>query len=729
MNVDEVLAKMDTLDTNEEEIQYIIDENLRVISIPPLGVVLGVEGDKDVNSAKFKMVRYYKGIDLSKFEIRINFANANGDLSYYTVKNPTVTDDTLTFEWLVGYLVTKYKGTVRFVVRMITTDASTGEVRQAFDTTVGEARSLEGLLVDTPTDEKVYDIVAQLKADLTDHVNNLLETIPEDYNELTKKVEDNTSGISKLKEDLENITGSVEQLFDVSKVEDGYINSEGLVSSIGEYYHTYIPCYPSDEFYVNYIADNLTITFFDSNKTFIKSIQLKGNKIVVPNNEGIAYISIPVNWCDLYSIIISKNPSPINSGGLQYGNTEYFYNLASIGDFIEVLKSESDYDEMKFEIAKNHQNSLISTKNTSLDNESWINFIFNTIDLVMSYNGGFISIAENDKYIIAFQPSVKKIIRLNKNDAGFTYLTDEISTYNIRHKKINVSMYGGVFKIKDYFTDDVYVIYDVSDLISDYNIISLGIAYVYGAIDYNDMVLCSIFDTSDFIKETSINDKQLETNQWYGKIWYAYGTSLTNTSSEGKYAKYVEQFSGMNRVNKGISGGAICTNKMIKNAVMNTTDGKTNADLITLEVGANDTDATLGSIYDTGDDTFCGALNQCIRYLQENTNAQIVVISSTNARYEPGNPSDLYTPNRQFGTDKHTKYDQWKAIEKVCELNSVYYIPMGEGAGLGFERMISSNKYNVDQIHHTELGGYILGKFVWSRLKDVPLWYTEIPTN
>ena len=190
MNVDEVLAKMDTLDVNEEKIQYIIDENLRIISIPPLGVVLGVEGDKDVNSAKFKMVRYYKGIDLSKFEIRINFANANGDLSYYTVKNPTVMDDTLTFEWLVGYLVTKYKGTVRFVVRMIITDSSTGEVQQAFDTTIGKAQSLEGLLVDVPTDEKVYDIVAQLKTDLTDHVNNLLKTIPEDYNELTKNVKD-----------------------------------------------------------------------------------------------------------------------------------------------------------------------------------------------------------------------------------------------------------------------------------------------------------------------------------------------------------------------------------------------------------------------------------------------------------------------------------------------------------------------------------------------------------
>lgn len=209
MNVDEVLAKMDAPDSSKEEIQYIIDENLRVISIPPLGVVLGVEGDKDVNSAKFKMVRYYKGIDLSKFDIRINFANANGDLSYYTVKNPTVTDDTLTFEWLVGYLATKYKGTVRFVVRMIITDASTGEVHQAFDTTVGEAQSLEGLLVDTPTDEKVYDLVAQLKADLTDHLNNLVEGIPADYSELTKKVDDNTSEISELKEDLTDVAGTV----------------------------------------------------------------------------------------------------------------------------------------------------------------------------------------------------------------------------------------------------------------------------------------------------------------------------------------------------------------------------------------------------------------------------------------------------------------------------------------------------------------------------------------
>ena len=322
MNADEVLAKMDMLDANEVEIQYIIDENLRVISIPPLGVVLGVEGDKDVNSAKFKMVRYYKGIDLSKFEIRINFANANGDLSYYTVKNPTVTDDTLTFEWLVGYLVTKYKGTVRFVVRMITTDASTGEVQQAFDTTVGEARSLEGLLVDTPTDEKVYDIVAQLKADLTDHVNNLLETIPEDYSELTKKVEDNTSGISELK----NIKTCKNILFKgTTNIVDGeFVDLDGTVTSDSHYMHTERIAMPygsklfgigkrasdgyletlSMRFVSAYINGRYNTYYGKANATEYECHYGDGVEVTVSINKG--------TYTDFYLYVISDNGTSIN---------------------------------------------------------------------------------------------------------------------------------------------------------------------------------------------------------------------------------------------------------------------------------------------------------------------------------------------------------------------------------------------------------------------------------
>ena len=287
MNVDEVLVKMDVPDANEEEIQYIIDENLRIISIPPLGVVLGVEGDKNVNSVKFKMVRYYKGIDLSKFEIRINFANANGDLSYYTVKNPTVTDDTLTFEWLVGYLVTKYKGTVRFVVRMIITDSSTGEVQQAFDTTIGEAQSLEGLLVDVPTDEKVYDIVVQLKADLTDHVNNLLKTIPEDYNELTKKVEGNTLGISDLKEEISDLDSKALKSEEIVLFQRNIINVNNLISD------KYIDNQGNLKDNANYSATNYEFVEPDATYTFWrygKSYKIGHAAFYTKDKKFISYI-------------------------------------------------------------------------------------------------------------------------------------------------------------------------------------------------------------------------------------------------------------------------------------------------------------------------------------------------------------------------------------------------------------------------------------------------------
>lgn len=238
-------------------------------------------------------------------------------------------------------------------------------------------------------------------------------------------------------------------------------------------------------------------------------------------------------------------------------------------------------------------------------------------------------------------------------------------------------------------------------------------------------------NTNKTIRVNGSNDLQLtaNNNHWKNKKWYAYGTSLTDIDNVGQYCKTVRDLSGLTLTNKGKSGGGICANTLIKDAVMNTTDGKTSADLITLEVGANDTSAVLGTIYDTSDNTFCGALNQCIRYLQKNTNAQIVVISSTNSRYKSDDKTVEFAPEKTFASDNHTKYDQWKAIQEVCAINSVPYIPMGEAGGLGFARMIASNQYNIDNIHHTALAGKNLGEFVWSKLKDIPLWLSELNTT
>ena len=109
-------------------------------------------------------------------------------------------------------------------------------------------------------------------------------------------------------------------------------------------------------------------------------------------------------------------------------------------------------------------------------------------------------------------------------------------------------------------------------------------------------------------------------NHWNGKLWYAYGTSMTSIK-QGKYVPVVEKLSGLRVVNLGIPGGCLTPDGYGKGngkrAVMTLEDGKQDADLITLEVLPNE-GKIVGDIYDTDDVSFCGCLNQCLRYLQEN---------------------------------------------------------------------------------------------------------------
>lgn len=229
--------------------------------------------------------------------------------------------------------------------------------------------------------------------------------------------------------------------------------------------------------------------------------------------------------------------------------------------------------------------------------------------------------------------------------------------------------------------------------------------------------------------------------QWKNKKWYGFGTSMTDTTSynaelgdtTGKYPPHLAALSGMTFINKGIGGSGITasSDKKLYNSIMafNAQD----ADLITLEVGANDGAAALGTPYDglndspvTDNSTFCGALNKCLTHLLSVTNAQIVVICSPHGRYQYHNASNVYNGNETSGSDNHTNLDRDEAIRKVCMLNSVYYI--GPFDGLGRARMNASNLFNKDQIHHTELGGYNFAQAIWSQLKNIPLFYTQIPT-
>ena len=207
-------------------------------------------------------------------------------------------------------------------------------------------------------------------------------------------------------------------------------------------------------------------------------------------------------------------------------------------------------------------------------------------------------------------------------------------------------------------------------------------------------------------------------NHWNGKLWYAYGTSMTSIK-QGEYVPVVEKLSGLRVVNMGIPGGCLTPDGYgkgnTKRAVMNIDDGKQNADLITLEVLPNE-GALVGNIYDTDDESFCGCFNQCIRYLQENTKAQIVVIIMIGANdHDPGETNNSRgIPQFEFA----------EAIERVARLNGVPVINVICESGLGYGR-VRAKEYQLDTIHLNELGGKNMGNFVWSKLKDIPLWEVE----
>ena len=165
VNVDELLASAQET-TNDDELSFIIDEHMRIIAVPDRGVVLGVEGDKDVNRVQFRMNRYYHGSDLSEFQIRINYQNADGDRNYFTVLEKTVEADAFSFIWTVAADATAVKGAVQFVVNCFTADPD-GVVQKAYHTTLGVANVLEGLDPYEGGDiPEIVDYLTHLKNDL-----------------------------------------------------------------------------------------------------------------------------------------------------------------------------------------------------------------------------------------------------------------------------------------------------------------------------------------------------------------------------------------------------------------------------------------------------------------------------------------------------------------------------------------------------------------------------------
>lgn len=182
----------------DDDLQFWIDEHLRVISITKNGVVAGVEGDKNVNKIKFGMNRYYHGFDMSTFSGRILYSNAKGNKNYYNITDMQASGSAITFSWLVDADAVQYMGKTAFVVYLFKIQGS--ELRQKFYSTLATLKVLEGMKVDSAVPvEKQTDIIERMKEEISAYAEEVKKSLPVDYTAMTEQV-------SSLKEELKNYT-------------------------------------------------------------------------------------------------------------------------------------------------------------------------------------------------------------------------------------------------------------------------------------------------------------------------------------------------------------------------------------------------------------------------------------------------------------------------------------------------------------------------------------------
>ena len=149
----------------------VIDTDARTIIIPPSIKNLGVENDDSVLYLHFRCPRMYGRVDLSKFEIRINYKNANGDPDLAEAQEVAVDDDYITFTWEVGDNAVAYKGNVRFSVCMKDPNADAARDKH-FNTTPATLPVLEGLETAAQVVENHPDILEGILARLAELETN-----------------------------------------------------------------------------------------------------------------------------------------------------------------------------------------------------------------------------------------------------------------------------------------------------------------------------------------------------------------------------------------------------------------------------------------------------------------------------------------------------------------------------------------------------------------------------
>ena len=165
--IDEVLAAAEVVDA-----VCVIDGETRIISVPTEYKELGVESDEKVTRVKFQCPKIVgDNIDLTEYNLYINYRNAGNKLNSYLVEDVTVTGDTINFSWLLSRHVTENPGTISYIVCAKKSD-DTGVINE-WNTKVATGTVGIGLEATEEIEEQNIDAIEQILRSIVELENKV----------------------------------------------------------------------------------------------------------------------------------------------------------------------------------------------------------------------------------------------------------------------------------------------------------------------------------------------------------------------------------------------------------------------------------------------------------------------------------------------------------------------------------------------------------------------------
>lgn len=172
--VDEILAA----EFGNDDVWFEVDLASRQIIIPKTITNLGVKSDADVVHVRFKLPRFYYGVDFADFKIGIDYMNAKGVEDRYEPEDVTVSADVLTFTWIVGRNAALFDGNVTFglcVKRLNPADPA--DPLNEFHTTKASLPILDGMETCEEAVIMHTDLLEQWRAQLFGEKDSLIADI------------------------------------------------------------------------------------------------------------------------------------------------------------------------------------------------------------------------------------------------------------------------------------------------------------------------------------------------------------------------------------------------------------------------------------------------------------------------------------------------------------------------------------------------------------------------